>query len=271
MRWGVRAFSDYLLAQGLAGKTVLIYGRTADRAVLWFAEQGHTLETAAATDLVGWAATLPASTSARRQARSALRYWFEWMEIPDPGLKAIRVPPKPRYFCQAVSELEARRLVRVAADAGHPRGSAVLSGLYLALRVSEIAGMRWDRFDSSLDYYTVTGKGDYTARLPVHPKLRDFLKGQKTAYLYLFAGSGGHPHVSPATVWGWVRSLGELAGIADLRPHQLRHTAGATMNDKTGDLRATSEFLRHRRLETTMIYTRTTEDGLRKAMNALDY
>lgn len=271
MRWGVRTFADYLTGQGLAEKTIRIYGRAVDKAILYFAEQGGSLDQVSATDLSGWATTLAPSTSARRQARSALTYYFEWMERPDPGLKAIRVPPKPRYFCQAVSELEARRLVRIAGESGHPRGTAVLSGLYLALRVSEIAGMRWDRFDAPLEHYTVTGKGDLTARLPVHPKLREFLKGQQTAYLYLFPGSRGRQSVSPATVWGWVKELGELAGIEALRPHQLRHTALATMNDRTGDLRATAEFARHRRVETTMIYTRTSEDGLRRVMNSLDY
>ncbi|HJQ94582.1 MAG TPA: hypothetical protein VJ935_02600 [Acidimicrobiia bacterium] len=51
-------------------------------------------------------------------------------------------------------------------------GTAVLAGLYLALRISEMASMRWDGFD--LERYTVTGKEDYTATLPVHPRLRDF-------------------------------------------------------------------------------------------------
>jgi integrase len=271
MRWGIRTFDGYLAGQGLADKTVRIYGKAVDRAILYFAEHGGALELVSAADLAGFATTLPASTSSRRQTRSALHYWFEWMEISDPGLKAIRVPPKPRYYCQAVSELEARRLVRAALDVGHPQGSAVLSGLYLALRVSEIAAMRWDRFDLGFEHYTVTGKGDYTARLPVHGKLRQYLQGCQTPYIWVFPGERGRTHVTPTTVWGWVRDVGERCGIHDLRTHQLRHTALATMNDRTGDLRATSEFARPRRLETTMLYTRTTEDGLRKVMNALDY
>jgi integrase len=129
----------------------------------------------------------------------------------------------------------------------------------------------WDRFDKGFEHYTVTGKGGYTMTLPVHQNLRDHLKGMETPYPYLFPGERGRAHVTPATVWTWVREVGLEAGIEGLRPHQLRHTAGATMNDRTGDLRATSEFLRHRRLETTMIYTRTTEGALVKAMNALDY
>lgn len=263
-------FGSFLLAQGLSEKTVRIYAKRVDNAVLWFAERGAGLELARPTDLAAWAAELSPSTSTRRQARSALRYYFEWRELPDPGLKAIRVPPKPRYFCQAVSEVQASLLVASALAVGRPRGTAVLVGLYLALRAAEIASMRWDRFDQTFDNYTVTGKFEYSATLPVHPRLKEHLQGQATPYPFVFPGRNT-AHVNYATIWKWVREVGKRAGVQDLRPHQLRHTCLATMNDRTGDLRATSAFARHRQIETTMTYTRTTQDGLRKVMSALDY
>lgn len=267
---GLETFGSFLLAQGLSEKTVRVYAKRVDHAVLWFAEREADLESARPADLAAWASELSPSSSSRRQARSALAYYFQWRELPDPGLKAIRVPPKPRYFCQAVTEAQASLLVAASLSAGRPRGTAVLVGLYLALRVAEIASMRWEGFDKSFDHYTVTGKGGYTATLPVHPRLKEHLCELETPYPYVFPGRMT-AHVNAATVWQWVREIGQSVGIPDLRPHQLRHTAGATMNDRTGDLRATSAFLRHRQLETTMIYTRTTGDSLRKAMNALDY
>jgi integrase len=268
---GMETFGAFLLAQGLAEKTACLYAKRVDDAILWFAERGADLVSSGPADLFAWSQTLSPSTSTRRQARSALRYYFEWLEKPEPGLKAIRVPPKPRYICQAVTEFQASALVAAAISSGRPRGTVVLVGLYLALRVSEIASMRWDRFDREMEHYTVTGKGDYTVTLPVHPKLKEHLEGMETPYPYLFPGERGRAHVNPATVWGWVRDIGEVVGIKGLRPHQLRHTAGATMNDRTGDLRATSEFLRHRRIETSMLYTRTTQTALERAMNALEY
>jgi site-specific recombinase XerD len=72
-------------------------------------------------------------------------------------------------------------------------------------------------------------------------------------------------------VWKWVEHVSETAGVRITRPHQLRHTCLATMNDHTKDLRTTQEFAGHSRPETTMIYTRTTAARLTEAVAALDY
>lgn len=268
---GIETFGTFLLAQGLSEKTVRIYGKRVDAAILWFTEREADLTTARPADLVAWSQTLSPSVSSRRQARSALSYYFTWLALPDPGLKAIRVPPKPRYYCQAVDEYEAKLLHKVALEEGHPRGTAVLLGLYLALRVSEIADAKWDGFDNRLQKYTLTGKQDYTATIPVHPRLGEYLTPLPTRYRYLFPGERGRDHVTSQTVWSWIRALGQRVGIEELRSHQLRHTAIASLHDNTGDLRTAAEFARHRRIETTMIYTRTAEATLKRAVETLNY
>jgi hypothetical protein len=68
-----------------------------------------------------------------------------------------------------------------------------------------------------------------------------------------------------------VKDLAEEAGVGKIHTHRLRHTALTVANDATGDLRAVSKFARHRRIETTMTYTRTTETALSKVMESLDY
>lgn len=265
------SYADFLVGCGLSARTVDIYTRRIDSAILWFAEHDAVFAEASAAELAEWGSQLAPSTSTRRQARSAVTHYLEWLDRPTKITRAIRVPPKPRYFCQAVTEHEAALLHKVAFEQGHPRGTAVLLGLYLALRLTEIATARWDGFDAELERYTLTGEGDYRASLPVHDRLRAFLEPLPTRYVYLFPGERGRPHVHTGTVWGWVRSAGNQVGITDLRPHQLRHTAIATLHDATGDLRTASEFARHRRIETTMIYSRTPEATLRRAVEAIRY
>lgn len=267
----MRTFAAYLVSVGLSPKTVEIYVKVVTKAIMWFIDRGGDLVSASAPDLAVWAGYLPPSLSARRQARSALQYYFKWQGLPTEICRAIRVPPKPRYYCQAVDEHEAKLLNKLALEEGHPKGTAVLLGLYLALRVSEIAGASWAGFDNRLEKYTLTGKGDMTATIPVHPKLAEYLEPLETRYRYLFPGDRGREHVTPVTVWSWIREIGNRAGVDELRPHQLRHTAIATVHDNTGDLRTASEFARHRRIETTMIYTRTAEQTLRRAVNSIDY
>ena len=88
---------------------------------------------------------------------------------------------------------------------------------------------------------------------------------------YLFPGHCCRPHVTPTTVWHWVRKVSNAAGIGDITTHQLRHTALATANDNLGDLRAVMEFARHMRPEVTAGYTRTTKQQLEMVVGSLDY
>jgi len=261
---------EHLIGSGLTPKTVELYLRQVAGAWAWCGEHGIELATASAVDLATWSKTVAPSTSSRRQARSALRYYYAWIGRAFPPLKAIRVPPKPRYLCRALSDAEAKAMVKTALG-WYPQGLAVLAGLYMALRATEIAAMRWDRFDPQLSWYTVTGKGDRTDTIPVHPQFANELKRRKTAYVYIFPGGPGRAHVTPTTVWGWVKEVARVAGLPPIQTHQLRHTALATANDRLGDLRAVADFARHRRVETTMIYTRTLSRRLCEVVEALDY
>ena len=155
-----------------------------------------------------------------------------------------------------------------AAKGWHPEGTAVLLGMYLALRREEIAKARWDRFDEFYTWYTVQGKFDATDTLPVHPVLRDqvsavrlMVKGE-----WLFPGSRGRERVTEMTINVWTDKVAAAAGLGHVHPHQMRHTAIAMVNDETGDLRTAQVFARHKRLESTQIYTRTTKEKLERAM-----
>jgi integrase len=86
----------------------------------------------------------------------------------------------------------------------------------------------------------------------------------------VFPGRRGG-HVTPTTVWTWSRRLGRVALGAPVATHVLRHTAIATLNDCTRDLRTAQEFARHASPETTVIYTRVRRDRLVAAVAAIDY
>lgn len=179
----------------------------------------------------------------------------------DPPVRAIRVPPKPQYRWRGL-EPDAAAALAKAATGWHPQGTAVLAGMYLALRREEIATMEWERFDPDLTWYTVLGKGAATHTLPVHPLLADQLRHRR-GNGYLFPGHQGRQSVTPYTVQLWLARVCDEAGIVRATPHQMRHTAIATVNDTTGDLRTAQQFARHVRPETTSIYTRVTSKRLR--------
>jgi len=219
--------------------------------------------------LAGYVDTLAAGYSTRRHFRTALAAYWQMLEVDGP-IRVVRVPSKPRGRCRALDEDDARAMVK-AAVGWYPQGLAALFGFYLALRSAEIACVQLSRFDAEFAWYTVTGKGDVTATLPVHLTLAAEMRNTHVTD-WVFPGSQGRQHVTAATIWNWVREVASQAGVEEqVWPHRLRHTALATANDNTGDLRSVADFARHRDPTVTMIYTRTTETNLRKVADSLEY
>ena len=263
-------FEEYLVSIGRATNTVRAYVYRLARAEADLAGLGTTLLSANAFQLSAMSEATPNTHSFRGQLRCTLKHYYEWQDRNDAPLRAIRVPPQPDMVCRAVEVEEAAALVETA-KGWHPQGLAVLFGMYLALRREEIAKAEWERFDEDMEWYTVTGKFDKTATIPVHPVLADELAPHRGTG-YVFPGRKNvRDHVSPATVWNWTRIVGREAGIENLSTHQLRHTSLTTAHDNTGNLRSVMKFARHKRPQTTAGYTRTTKTQLQAVMEALDY
>lgn len=265
------AYREHLIAAGLSRRTIEIYELRLSQVLEWCEGRGVDLQAATASAMREMAEALPASTSFRRQIRSALKHYWEMVERDRPPLGAIRVPKKPNYRNRALPPRQARDLAKVSMG-WYPQGVAVQFGLYMALRVSEIAKAEWVRFDEGMEWYRVTGKGDRTDDVPVHPKLRDELEYvRRRDPRWVFPGSRGRDFVTTAAVNRWVKMVGREAGIPNLTPHVLRHTSITQVNDTTGDLRAAQEFARHRDIATTKLYTRVLSKRLTDAVNSIDY
>jgi integrase len=257
----VSLYYEYLVCAGLSPRTIAIYMK-----MVLNAQEFIDLATVTATMLQEYASRLPFSNAYRSQFAAACKHYWAMCGRVDGPVKAIRVPPQQEMVCLAVEDTQARAIVK-AALGWYPQGTAVLFGMYLAMRREEIAKAEWRRFSADMGWYTVTGKGDRTATLPVNPILASELSGGTG---YVFPGRYGG-HVNPATIWDWTKQVGRAAGLEDLRTHQLRHTALTTANDVTGDLRAVQTFARHAKPQTTAGYTRTKQARLREVSDALDY
>ncbi len=261
------SFVEHLIGRGLSPKSTATYSRYVAHAERWMVAHDTTLADALPSEVAAYVSDIVKfSHSSRGQCAAALGHYWDWKGRFAPPTKAVHVPQQPDMVCRAIEDDEARDLVKVALG-WYPNGLAVLFGLYLALRASEIASAEWSRFDSKFEWYTVTGKNSKTATLPVHPILRSELEGGSG---FVFPGRFGG-HVVSATVWDWTKQVAAEAGIAEFTTHQLRHTALTTANDNMGDLRAVQTFARHRHPEQTAGYTRTKQTRLREVSDSLDY
>jgi integrase len=244
-----------LRARHLGPRTAYNYVRQLAHLAQWCIEHGATIDTVSGGLLEEYAEELPRSRSTRGSLRSALTHYFAMTLHPEPPLWAVRVPKARRMVCRALEDDDARTLEAAALARNDQKGLAVIIGLYLGLRRFEIAKLRWADFSDG--WLHIVGKGDVEASIPVHQVVVDYLGRVPNRSVFLFPGRSSGS-LNPTTLWGWVREVATEAGLGQVPTHVLRHTALATANDETGDLRSVQDFARHAEPTTTSGYTRTT-------------
>ena len=159
-----------------------------------------------------------------------------------------------------------------AARAVALRDVALLEVLYATgVRVSELCGLDVADLDRSRRTMRVLGKGDRERTVPygapASRALEDWIavRGRialKTAGGALFVGVRGR-RLDPRAVRDVVHRAAALAGVPDLGPHGLRHSAATHVLNGGADLRSVQELLGHASLATTQRYTHVSAERLR--------
>jgi type 1 fimbriae regulatory protein FimB len=133
------------------------------------------------------------------------------------------------------------------------------------LRVSEACGLKLHQVD-------IEGRVLHVARLKrglstTHPLRTDELRSIR-AWLAerkrlqpegdAFFVSIRRQMLNRRTAWVAIRKYGELAGLPlDAHPHMLRHGCGYALADQGADTRLIQDYLGHRNIQHTVIYTAT--------------
>ncbi|RYV51781.1 tyrosine recombinase XerC [Pengzhenrongella frigida] len=283
-------FATYLTAQrGLSPHTVRAY--TGDLEHLFgFAQtlDRVSLDQVDLAVLRSWLASMAAvplsrATLARRGA--AARTFFAWAQRTgrvgtDPALRlasarATVTLPTVLGVESAAHLLDVARTRADDGDAIHLRDWAALEMLYATgARVGELVGADIDDVDLEQRTMRVVGKGDKERvvpfGVPAARALRQWLTdgrprlatGSSGAALLL--GRRGH-RVDQRQLREVSHEVSSLAGVDDVAPHALRHSAATHLLEGGSDLRAVQEVLGHATLATTQRYTHVSADRLRSS------
>lgn len=219
-------------------------------------------------------------SAARGAARSTLsrhtaaaRNYTAWGHaqgflLTDPGLVLSTAHADQRLpevlDVPAVDALLAR--AREEAAEGDPvrvRDWSALEMLYgTGIRVSELCGLDLGSVDASTRVLRVVGKGDKERVVPygipasraldAWLSVRPTLVQAPTPALYLGEKGG---RLDPRVIRGALHRVAARAGVHDLSPHALRHSAATHMLEGGADLRSIQELLGHSSLQTTQRYT----------------
>lgn len=287
-------FERYLrLQRGLSENTVRAYhGDLTHLAAAVAASRGvetepdDALASVTLADLRAWLAAmsqagLSRTTLARRSA--ACRAFFAWAVDngrldANPALRLSSARPAVTVPV-VISPADVLTLLTVAqqrADDGDPihlRDWAVAEMLYATgMRVGELAALSVR--DANLDQRLVRvfGKGRKERVVPfgrpAERALDEWLRSGRPALARnaveqaMFLGRRGH-RVDQRQVRAAIHDLCAAAGIADIAPHGLRHTAATHLLTGGSDLRSVQEVLGHASLTTTQRYTHVSAERLR--------
>lgn len=237
-------------------------------------------------DLRSWLARmaqdgLSRTTMARRGA--AARTFYAWahdageLEV-NPALRLASARPAST-LPSVMSAADVVTLLGVAqarcddGDPAHLRDWAMAELLYATgMRVGELVATDLGSLDLDERLVRVVGKGDKERvvpfGVPAARALRAWLDTARPRLVSehtgaaLFLGRRGS-RVGQRQVREVIHELCRLAGLAEIAPHALRHSAATHLLTGGSDLRSVQEVLGHASLNTTQRYTHVSAERLR--------
>ncbi|KFI52576.1 tyrosine recombinase XerC [Bifidobacterium callitrichos DSM 23973] len=262
----------------------------------------NDLREIAPDDLRGWMAHESRTHARSSMARKvvAVRSFFSWaydhgVTATDPAA-ALATPKIPAVLPTVLTEAQAARMMDDAeaeTDAEDDRPTAIrlrdvamLETLYATgIRVAELVGLDVGDVDFSNRTMRVTGKGNKQRVVPFGaPAARALIRWIEKGRPQVLHGSDDGAHTdepragdTPTALFLGVRGgrinqrvvrevvhrESRRAGVPDIGPHALRHSAATHLLDGGADLREVQEMLGHASLKTTQRYTHVSIEQLK--------
>jgi len=200
---------------------------------------------------------------------SAIRGFFRWLLreglVEQNPAAAVRAPKAGRRLPATLDADCIDRLLDIRDDSPLAiRDKAIMELFYSSgLRLSELAGLKWEQLDLASGTVRVRGKGNRSRIVPVGSKARDALLEWRKARAGLaaleepavFVSRSGSP-LAPRSIQSRIRYWAIRQGLPrSVHPHLLRHSFASHVLESSGDLRAVQELLGHADISTTQVYT----------------
>ncbi|RKQ70174.1 tyrosine-type recombinase/integrase [Oceanibaculum indicum] len=203
-----------------------------------------------------------------RKELTCIRAAVNWAHKHNDAVWELPEPPPPRDIW--ITKDQFRKLLAAAEDTWHLTVflhlAVATAGRKEAILQLTTTHVRWDQ-DCVFLGHKVNGKK--RATVPINETLRPVLRKAcdmtKTGYLVEYEGA------AVASVRTAFENTAERAGLSQVTPHVLRHSAAVWMAGDGVPLEKISEFLGHSDIRVTQkIYARYQPDHLRDAAKSLE-
>jgi integrase/recombinase XerD len=243
--------------------------------------------TAVVEEYLAALATAGLSASSRARALAAIRglhaFCLDERGATRDPTADVEGPRVPEGVPKALSEAEVERLLGAIVGDGPRarRDRAILELLYATgIRISELAGLSAGDLDAAGGVVRVLGKGSKERIVPVgrfalaalaawlgpggRPQIAAGKASRRLDGKALFISTRGR-RMSRQAVWSVVNTAARRVGMADrVTPHVLRHSFATHLLDHGADIRVVQELLGHASITTTQVYTKVSQEHLRR-------
>ncbi len=284
--------------KGLAPTTARNYARFLQKFFMWLAGQRqshllpHELTEKHIWDYRIWLSRLPNLTykadtglSASTQTRylialRCLLAYFHEKNITSLPTEKVKLPKERTLRSVKFLDIQQIKKLLTACDTHNligARDQAILETLFsTGLRVAELVALDRGEFGYTLNKkeheLSIIGKGAYPRTVYFSERatsaIREYLARRTDNDKALFIRTAGPSHaplrLTTRAVEHIVEQCVKKAGVAILAtPHTLRHSFATDLLTQGVDLRTVQEFLGHRSIATTQVYTHVTSKRLR--------
>jgi len=282
----ITAFRHYLQSErGLAGNTLLAYGRDLDRFAGWVAGGGLAdYMRPSVRELSGFLTFcreqgLAPPSTARHLV--ALKMFYRFLRLEERvQSNAVDLLSSPTLWERIPHVLSPESIEKLLA-APQPgerfflRDKALLETLYATgSRASEVVGLKMEDVFLDSRFCKCLGKGSKQRVVPLGKAavdaLRAYLTQQRPRLVrtapetpWVFVSRGGKA-LTREMLWVLVKKYVKRAGLnARASPHTLRHSFATHLLAGGADLRTVQELLGHANIQTTQHYTHVDRDRLK--------
>lgn len=197
---------------------------------------------------------------------SSIRVFFTFLidnnqiEV-NPAL-AIKTPKVERDLPKTIDFDDLKKMMTINSSKYKELRSVLMIELLYscALRVSELVGINLEDIDIDEGFVKVIGKGSKSRFSPVGQTTIDVLKRYiklrpKCDSNALFVNKK-NTRISSRTVQNIVKKRALEVGVSiNVHPHMLRHAAATHFLQSSHDLRTVQEYLGHKSIKSTQVYT----------------
>lgn len=192
-------------------------------------------------------------------------------------LKLVRIQNK-QSLADVLEPEDLKRMLRMAKSKKVNR-----MDMYLIMRIFAYTGIRAHELSAftveniQKNYINVKNKGKIRTiilRNDLKKELNEYCREKKIESGYIFYGKSKDKMIDPSTIY---KNLKKIAGkcrgikIEKVHPHSFRHLFAIKFLEEGGDVTELADILGHSSVDTTRIYTRTTDKMKKKRLERMRY